>query len=96
MIYGLTIALPARHINHAITLGSSKFGCSYFQTYKTARSTGTKVTVPIGNDAHTLIIQVSTLGKMRSIYVIHTEQGQPYTSNGIGSLFKLECARVGN
>lgn len=66
-----------------------------FKPTKTERSSGTKVTVLIGVDARAVFTRVKTLGKMRSIYVIHTEHGQPYTSNGIGSLFKRACARAG-
>lgn len=66
-----------------------------FKPTKTERSSGAKVRVPIGDDACAVLARIKQIGKMRSVYVIHTEHGQPYTSNGIGSLFKRACARAG-
>lgn len=31
---------------------------------------------------------------MRSMYVIHTQHGQPYTAHGIGSAFERACERA--
>lgn len=66
-----------------------------FKPTKTERSSGAKVRVPISPDAAAIFARLKTIGKLKSIYVIHTEHGQPYTSNGIGSLFKRACARAG-
>jgi integrase len=32
---------------------------------------------------------------VRSVFVIHTRHGQPYTAGGIASLFKRACRRAG-
>ncbi len=66
-----------------------------FTPTKTERSCGTKVQVPIGEDARAVLAQLKNIRKMRSVYIIHTEHGQPYTSNGIGSLFDRACQRAG-
>lgn len=66
-----------------------------FKPTKTERTSGIKVLVPIGEDALGVFDRLKKSAKMRSVYVIHTEHGQPYTSNGIGSLFRRACARAG-
>jgi integrase len=66
-----------------------------FKPTKTERSSGTKVLIPIGEDARAVLAKAKALRKMISMYVIHTEHGQPYTSHGIGSLFKRACKRAG-
>lgn len=66
-----------------------------FKPTKTERSSGAKVRVPISADAANIFARLKAIGKLKSVYVIHTEHGQPYTSNGIGSLFKRACARAG-
>jgi integrase len=33
-------------------------------------------------------------GKVRSVYVIHNEHGQPYTAHGIATLFNRACIRA--
>ena len=35
------------------------------------------------------------LGAVKSLYVVHTGRGQPYTANGIGSAWRRACARAG-
>lgn len=72
-----------------------KEGVIEFQPSKTQDSSGRKVVVPIGEDARAVLERAKSLGKMRSLYVIHTEHGQPYTAHGIGSLFKRACKRAG-
>lgn len=66
-----------------------------FKPTKTERSSGTKVLVPIGNDTRVVLKRLKGLSKMRSMYLIHTEHGQPYTGNGIGSLFRRAASRAG-
>lgn len=66
-----------------------------FKPTKTERSSGVKVLVPIGPDAKVVLERAKAIRKMRSMYVIHTEHGQPYTAHGIGSLFGRACERAG-
>jgi integrase len=66
-----------------------------FKPSKTEGSSGAKVLVPIGDDALEVLARAKRLKKMRSIYVIHTEHGQPYTAHGVGSLFARACKRAG-
>jgi integrase len=66
-----------------------------FKPSKTERSSGRQVKVPLSEDAKAVLARAQGLGKVRSIYVIHTEHGQPYTAGGIASLFKRACARAG-
>lgn len=66
-----------------------------FTPTKTERSSGKKVLVPIGADAQSVLDKLKKIGKVRSMYVIHTEHGKPYTAHGIGSLFDRACKRAG-
>ncbi len=66
-----------------------------FKPTKTERSSAARVFVPIGEDTKAVLDRAKSIRKMRSIYVIHTEHGQPYTSHGIGSLFERACERAG-
>lgn len=66
-----------------------------FKPTKTEHSSGAKVAVPIGEDARAVLARAKNIRKLRSIYVIHTEEGQPYTSHGIGSIFERACKRAG-
>jgi integrase len=66
-----------------------------FKPTKTEASSGAKVLVPIGPDIKAVLERAKAIKKMRSIYVIHTEHGQPYTAHGIGSLFERACDRAG-
>ncbi len=66
-----------------------------FKPTKTERTSGAKVLVPISDDIRKVFAKLKDLGRMRSIYLIHTEHGQPYTAHGIGSLFRRACKRAG-
>lgn len=66
-----------------------------FKPTKTEHSSGKKVLVPIGPDARRVLARLREIKKLRSVYLIHTEHGQPYTAHGIGSLFKRAADRVG-
>lgn len=66
-----------------------------FKPTKTERTSGAKVRIPITKDIRTVLHRAKSIRKMRSIYIIHTEHGQPYTSHGIGSLFERACERAG-
>ncbi|MER2518588.1 MAG: tyrosine-type recombinase/integrase [Candidatus Accumulibacter phosphatis] len=66
-----------------------------FKPAKTEHSSGAKVLVPIGDDVRSVLSRVRQAGKMRSLYVIHSEHGQPYTAHGIGSAFDKARSRAG-
>ncbi|MBS0368447.1 MAG: tyrosine-type recombinase/integrase [Proteobacteria bacterium] len=65
-----------------------------FKPTKTEKSSGTKVLVPVGADVKTVLAKLKRIRKINSMYVIHTEHGQPYTAHGIGSLFERACERA--
>lgn len=62
---------------------------------KTEHSSGKQVVIALTPAVKTVLARAWSLHKARSIYVIATEHGQPYTSHGIGSLFKRACKRKG-
>lgn len=66
-----------------------------FKPTKTEKSSAAKVLVPIGTDVKAVLAKLRRIRKTRSMYVIHTEHGQPYTAHGIGSLFERACERAG-
>jgi integrase len=65
-----------------------------FKPSKTKHSSGKQVSVPISADAKAVLAQAKKFGKVRSIYVIHNEHGQPYTAHGIATLFNRACVRA--
>lgn len=66
-----------------------------FRPAKTERSSGAKVLVPVGADVQAVLARIRQVSKLRSLYVIHSEHGQPYTAHGIGSAFDKARARAG-
>lgn len=66
-----------------------------FRPTKTEKSSGARVLVPIGEDTRKVLERAKSLRRMASVYVIHTERGQPYTAHGIGSIFERACERAG-
>ena len=52
------------------------------------------VFVPITAAIREVLDRVKSIRKMRSMYVIHTEHGKPYTAHGIGSAFERACERA--
>lgn len=65
-----------------------------FKPTKTERSSGMTVFVPMTAAIREVLDRVKSIRKMRSMYVIHTEHGQPYTAHGIGSAFERACERA--
>jgi integrase len=61
---------------------------------KTEGSSGKQVSIALTPAVKAVLAHARALQKTRSIYVIATEHGQPYTSHGIGSLFKRACKRA--
>lgn len=65
-----------------------------FKPTKTERTSGKKVLVPVGPDVEHVIERLRKIRKMRSVYLIHTQHGQPYTAHGIGAAFERACERA--
>ena len=61
---------------------------------KTARSSGTGVALPITDAVRAVLARAKRAAIRPSIYVICTAKGQPYTSNGLGSIFERACQRA--
>lgn len=70
-------------------------GVIHFMPTKTERSSGLSVGVPISDEVGAVLERVRTIGKVRSLYVVHTLQGQPYTTHGIGDAWSRACERAG-
>ena len=66
-----------------------------FTPTKTEKSSGKSVLVPLGQDAKDVLAKAKRIGKQHSAYVIQTEHGRPYTANGIRTLFRRACKRIG-
>lgn len=67
----------------------------HFLPTKTERSSGLSVGVPISDAVKAVLERVRNIGKVRSLYVIHTLKGQPYTTHGIGDAWARACERAG-
>ncbi|WP_051083241.1 hypothetical protein [Chitiniphilus shinanonensis] len=67
----------------------------HFKPTKTERSSGAQVIVPLTAAIAEVLEKARIAYPIRSVYVIHTQHGQPYTANGIGSLWKRARARGG-
>lgn len=65
-----------------------------FKPSKTERSSGITVFIPMTQAIREVFERARQVGKMRSMYVIHTEHGQPYTAHGIGSAFERAYKRA--
>lgn len=65
-----------------------------FKPTKTERSSAAKVLVPVGPDVEKVIARLRNIRKMRSVYLIHTQHGQPYTAHGISSAFERAAERA--
>jgi integrase len=62
---------------------------------KTEDSSGSQVAITLTPAVLAVLKHARALKKERSVYVIATEHGEPYTANGIGSLFRRACRRAG-
>lgn len=67
----------------------------HFKPTKTERSSAAQVIVPITPQIQQVLSEAKAAFPIQSMYVIHTRDGQPYTSNGIGSAWKRARARAG-
>lgn len=61
---------------------------------KTEASSGKSVEIQITPEIRAVLNRAKAIRKMTSIYVIATEHGQPYSANGISSLFDRACERA--
>lgn len=62
-----------------------------FKPTKTEHSSGAQVKVPIAPDARRVFAQAKGIAKLRSMYLIHDEQGQPFDARHIGDIFRAAC-----
>lgn len=69
-------------------------GLIYFKPTKTEASSGAKVAVPISPVVREVLQRARQVGVVKSMYVIHTLRGQPYTSRGIGDAWERACERA--
>lgn len=67
----------------------------HFKPTKTEASSGATVAVPITPAIREWLEKARSIGTVKGIYVIHTKNGQPYTTNGIGTAWKRATARAG-
>ena len=65
-----------------------------FTPTKTEKKAGTKVLWKISNEVQVVLDTAKRVAKMSSIYVISNEQGQPYTTHGVATLFRRACVRA--
>jgi integrase len=62
---------------------------------KTERSSGASVAVPVTPEIKAVLERARAIGNVKSLYVIHTRKGKPYTTLGLGTAWKRACARAG-
>ncbi len=62
---------------------------------KTAKTSKKKVKIPITDEVRAAVKQVQSIAKLRSVYLFHDEEGQPFTARYAGDIFKSACQRAG-
>lgn len=67
----------------------------YFKPTKTENSSGAKVFVPISPAVKDVLDRAKAIGKIKSMYVIHTMHGMPYQSSGLRTAWDRACKRAG-
>jgi len=70
-------------------------GVIRFTPTKTERSSGVSVDVPITQEVREQLEHARKLCGVKSLYVIHTGSGKPYTAHGLGSAWRRACERAG-
>lgn len=73
-------------------IGNSKI---HFKPTKTERASGATVDIQITPQIQAVLDRARKLGKVKSIYVIHKDDGSPYTASGLRSALSRACARAG-
>lgn len=66
-----------------------------FTPTKTERSSGASVIVPISEAIAEVIRRAMNFSKKECTYLFHTDEEQPYTTNGIGTAFRRAAERAG-
>lgn len=66
----------------------------YFKPTKTEAKSGIDVRIPMTPAIAQVLDRARAIKKMHSLYVIHTQNGQPYTANGIGTAFRRAAKRA--
>jgi integrase len=66
-----------------------------FKPTKTENSSGGEVIVPISEDLRKVLSRAKELSQGSSTFVIHTQQGTPYTASGIRTAFSRAAERAG-
>ncbi|MCC6530959.1 MAG: tyrosine-type recombinase/integrase [Burkholderiales bacterium] len=69
-------------------------GLIAFRPSKTAGSSGARVLVRITPTIRNVLDQAKTFGGVRSVYVIRTRDGSPFTMSGIRSAWERACERA--
>lgn len=70
-------------------------GSIAFTPTKTERSSGLSVEVPITPAIRSVLDRARAIGVVKSVYVVHTLRGKPYTSRGIGDAWERARKRAG-
>lgn len=65
-----------------------------FTPTKTENSSAVEVRVLITDDIRDVVERARSVAKLRSIYLIHDEHGQPFNSRQVRDIFKQACERV--
>lgn len=66
-----------------------------FKPTKTERSSGQRVTIPITDEIREVVDRAKKLGKVKGMYVIHDQNGQPYTASALRRTWNAACQRAG-
>lgn len=66
-----------------------------FTPTKTENSSGATVRVAVTQDMRDVVTKLKKIAKLRSIYLIHDEQGQPLTSRKARDIFAKACNKAG-
>lgn len=69
-------------------------GVIHFTPTKTEKSSGVRVDIPITHSIQIVLDRVSKIGDVKSIYIIHKQNGQPYTASGVRSAWTRACKRA--
>lgn len=69
-------------------------GLIHFKPTKTERSSGAKVAVPITPAIREVLERARSAGVVKSLYVIHNLQGQPYGQHGLGTAWERARERA--
>jgi integrase len=62
---------------------------------KTANSSGVKVLLPLTESVKAVLERARNLSTVKSLYVIHTLAGRPYSASGLCTLWVRACVRAG-